>query len=148
MTKTKEHPGKQAAETLKDRANWDGKFPVDLYAVAKAVGLEVREDSSLVDRCVLKTDETPPILLQCGRGKADLGKLRMSGAEAIGRYVMGKCTDAEVEDFAAVLLMPTEELLDLVMAKKLGFKEVAAMVQVTEKDLAKRLNDLGVVIQL
>ncbi len=144
MTKTIKAPGKQAADILK--ANWDGNFPIDPFALAKAIGLKVQEDPDMEERCIIKSDDTAPVLYHCSKHKAESEKIRMSAAEAIGQYVMKECTDADIEDFAAVLLMPTEKLLELVMDKKYGIQKVAGIVQVTPKALSNRLKDLGVTV--
>ena len=145
--------------------HWDGKLPVDVERLAKAMGMRVDKDPSISESGMVKMDGDTPVITV---NSTEYGpRQRFTIGHEIGHFALGHLNNAErccrddsasfstgtkspierqANQFAAALLMP-RNVLEYAIGKRGYTKldQLARLFGVSEVAMKWRLINLGIV---
>ena len=144
--------------------HWDGKLPVDVERLAKAMGMCVRKDPFMSESGMIEMDGDTPVITV---NSTEYGpRQRYTIAHEIGHFVLGHLNNTErccrddaasfktgtaspierqANQFAAALLMPTKVREYAIVDR--GYTKLEALAQlfgVSEVAMKWRLVNLGI----
>lgn len=156
-------PEGRAAQML--AALWDGRLPVDVKAIARHAGVQVKEVQGLDVSGVLSIDGAAPTI-QVNSDEPSL-RQRFTIAHELGHFFLGHLTrgrsefrdpkrnytmsndnhkERDANRFAAAVLMPGSAVKAVIMRmKEANIETLAEVFKVSEVAMSIRLKSLGVI---